>query len=47
MRLLGVFRRPKDGEALRPSDIPCASRRCRHCGWINLFEMIDTVISAT
>lgn len=47
VRLLAVFRRPKDGETLLPSDIRCASRRCRHCGWINLFEVMDTAIASS
>lgn len=45
-RLLALFRRPKDGKILEPDDVECASRRCRHCGWINLFEVMDAVIAA-
>ena len=41
IRLLAVFRRPRDGEVLRPPDCDSLSRRCRDCGWVNLFEVMD------
>lgn len=38
VRLLAVFRCLQDGKVLRPQG-ESISRRCRGCGWVNLFEV--------
>ncbi len=49
LRLLAVFKRPEDStKILELYDVACLKRRCRHCGWINVFEEqeMDAVVSA-
>jgi hypothetical protein len=36
VRLWGIFRMPARGLVVEP--VGAVSKRCRHCGWINVFD---------
>jgi hypothetical protein len=39
VRLWGIFRLPAKGLVIEPAG--AVSRRCRHCGWINIFDRVE------
>lgn len=40
-RLWGIFRVPPNGQYLAPLQSKFVSRRCRDCGFVNVFELLD------
>ena len=40
LRLWGMCRLPSTGFIAEPKD--AVTRRCRHCGWLNIFDRADT-----
>lgn len=46
VRIWGVFRCRGARKDLGPQDRPFVSRRCRACGFVNVFEVLEKVDTA-